>query len=1667
MAKSVFEVPVTLNLKQLRQQIQNIENTDLSISIKTEFKEKAQELIRIVENLNHIKELATGKWSNNDILSGLLDVSKKLNTELKKTDKDENIITVYQKQLLKLADAYKETQDAFKGKNLSDVAFKKLFQNTGKNDKDIKLVTSQLDGLKARINEFGDIKSISLGSLIDKKDIDQYLGYLKDVAKEFEKEFNIKVTPNIKIGDVLTKEDIGKDINVTADLKPTISDPQAFADEASEILKNAGVKVGVEIEGKISDIEAFKNGIENQLSNTSVGINVTPNDESITDFADQIKSKVGSVEVDVLADTHIKEKPIEQPEIVSTGALGSSTVSSDVIKRQEELQKKLKETNSAIKNQEEWLKRLSVVEKDYKTSNKKEANDQLRDATKALQNYRNNPEDYAASSLPDGDLINIRWYRAMQEAKRQGSSRQILSRYNTDIDEYTYIDSVEKVGQIYDLHLKILAECQEEAREYREELLKLGDVSERTDYLKSEYEKLGEFQNIIEKLRESYGREDVYIDEARGETNLEGFMARFPEYISLLKEFRSGNYHEAINNLTNAFVELEERERYFTDGSNANSFIEDFSNLSLEKQLSFFDEITKSSKEGERNLKEFNNELLTVEALLNDGRNITASREAAWWADPSGAEEWKQIRNKVTGFSFDHVSLDDLRANADVALANIGDIIQDELDKIEPQIKSRLVNLFKLDDNELSIFNSLDSEGAVNSRLIETGMDYLERIKNQADQASDSIDRLNSSLNDEGKVESKSDTNNFNFVPTIEDPEKVRQELSSAIGEVPVNVKPQITQEDEVKSDISSAIGTIPIDIYYNTDNRDDDAMAISNGIGSVAINVKPTISDESKETTKSEIVTQIGDVPINIEPVVSQDDVENIKNKIKSDIGVVSIDTDLNVIHNDNADSSSITEFVNAEKQAVEQATKAEAEAFDNLENKIRTGVTDAINQKTNAIIEEAAQTNKALDGEIQQFLVMSDAVDTIAKALGNLSANTDGDAKTNLNEVRDALVALSKINFKSMDFSKITNFLQSISEKSSDDIRKFSRRVESIKTAFEKMNGIDVQNLNNVDALKNLTTLIKQFPSEDKSKSFATAATNVRTGLEQLIGVGTNEISSPNNILNVIERMLSKSKELEHYATILSKPKSIVKDAKEEARNQAKQQKEDTVTANQRSVQSAISGLKDATDAYGREMINSAKNKNEVIISQQAVDNLNNAKKALTDLLNVTTLTKEQIKQVGNALDASSNSVNNFQAKADAIIDKTNQKLNDDNKRLLEQINSGVDSGKFDKQFTSLYKDLDKFTVSSDETAKSLEKLKDLLGQLNDPTLSDTDRIKVFDNYKKEADSISKIINANKQTYAIDSDEKKRIDNLQKQRSLYAEINNIRESLGSSAIYNQIANDYTDINKAIERGKTLTEDQLKKLEKWRDILKSTYRYQSQDTFLSQSASSIDQAKSVINDYLTKNFKRVNTTALDSGITKDGIRTLTAQAVNYDGIINDITFSWNEASQAISFHAKEGGKQLMGVSNMLSTLRKKIGDVMAYWAGNFFNPFQIVGAVRQGVAVIKEYDDALIEMRKVSNETVESLRRFQDQSYGVADSVGTTALQIQKSTADFLRLGYAFKDAQEAARETTVLMNVSEFQNIDDATSAMISMKQAYEDMGLREITNELNIVGVCLNIQ
>lgn len=145
----------------------------------------------------------------------------------------------------------------------------------------------------------------------------------------------------------------------------------------------------------------------------------------------------------------------------------------------------------------------------------------------------------------------------------------------------------------------------------------------------------------------------------------------------------------------------------------------------------------------------------------------------------------------------------------------------------------------------------------------------------------------------------------------------------------------------------------------------------------------------------------------------------------------------------------------------------------------------------------------------------------------------------------------------------------------------------------------------------------------------------------------------------------------------------------------------------------------------------------------------------------------------------------------------------------------------------------------------------------------------------------------------------------------------------------------------------------------------------------------------------------------------------------------------------------------------LFDTLKNSGFHQIAAQMAGMFGVYDIINLGKEGFNVVRELNTALTEMRKVSDESLQSLKNYQATTFDTADSVGTTAKQIQNSTADWMRLGESMNQAAESAKDANVLLNVSEFEGIDEATESLVSMSQAYKDLDKMDIINVLNNIG------
>ena len=219
-----------------------------------------------------------------------------------------------------------------------------------------------------------------------------------------------------------------------------------------------------------------------------------------------------------------------------------------------------------------------------------------------------------------------------------------------------------------------------------------------------------------------------------------------------------------------------------------------------------------------------------------------------------------------------------------------------------------------------------------------------------------------------------------------------------------------------------------------------------------------------------------------------------------------------------------------------------------------------------------------------------------------------------------------------------------------------------------------------------------------------------------------------------------------------------------------------------------------------------------------------------------------------------------------------------------------------------------------------------------------------------------------------------------------------------------------------------------------------------------------------------TSEFQKANETKISQlGLQMEQWKNQNSAAKDFFGDIDSLREKLRGVSSAGEFdqivqefnRIKEAANQAGATGKSFGeTLKGSFGNLARYMM-SFASVYKVIDTFKKAVGVVKDQDKAFIEMQKVSDESAQSLKNYQKTTFDMANEVGTTSTQIQNSTADFMRLGESLDDASQSAKQATLLLNVSEFQNINEATEALTAMSQAYKDLDKIEIIDKLNNVG------
>lgn len=327
--------------------------------------------------------------------------------------------------------------------------------------------------------------------------------------------------------------------------------------------------------------------------------------------------------------------------------------------------------------------------------------------------------------------------------------------------------------------------------------------------------------------------------------------------------------------------------------------------------------------------------------------------------------------------------------------------------------------------------------------------------------------------------------------------------------------------------------------------------------------------------------------------------------------------------------------------------------------------------------------------------------------------------------------------------------------------------------------------------------------------------------------------------------------------------------------------------------------------------------------------------------------------------------------------------------------------------------------------------------------------------------------------------ADTTKTNDELLAMRQYYSELEKLNDKITSAQ--NKADNANIDIGKLSKRD-VQSDDYVKAVKNYRiaiDELQNHITYLNNNGIQSQNdINELNRLQSAV-DEISKSIKNMSATEKGTSLAKSSTVFLKIEELRdkYKGMSKDMQRELDrlerkfaglgdriDTGRAIG-ELKQFETQLIktgtATNSLWSAMKDKAFYNFANQLGTMISFYDVISGIRQCVTTVRELDTALTEMRKVSDEGLSSLKKYQDLSFDVADEIGSTALALQDATATWMRLGESLSEASESAKDATILMNVSEFESIDEATDSLVSMSQAFKELDKMEIIDVLDKIG------
>lgn len=166
------------------------------------------------------------------------------------------------------------------------------------------------------------------------------------------------------------------------------------------------------------------------------------------------------------------------------------------------------------------------------------------------------------------------------------------------------------------------------------------------------------------------------------------------------------------------------------------------------------------------------------------------------------------------------------------------------------------------------------------------------------------------------------------------------------------------------------------------------------------------------------------------------------------------------------------------------------------------------------------------------------------------------------------------------------------------------------------------------------------------------------------------------------------------------------------------------------------------------------------------------------------------------------------------------------------------------------------------------------------------------------------------------------------------------------------------------------------------------------------------------------------------------------------------------EALSGISREFSEAANEIRNADENTNTFLGRMGGLASKFTAWLSVTRVVMGTISAMKKMVKqsiELDDAMTQLRIVTNETEQAYQSYMSTISDTAQRIGSSISDLIDSTTTYARLGYSLEESSQLAEFTAMLQNVGDI-DVSDAQDAITAIIKAFKDLSASDIESVMD---------